>query len=1276
MSNSVIEIICENCGARNKLGDKICANCGESSGLEIVPYIDKTKEEIIEEKAPIEEAAEEKKPFDDIEDIDILFGTQEEKPKPKKEGFFAKFLSKEHGKKEKAKKERESELWDLEELLDAQNGNINKIEIETVEEPIVFSDAQKEETIEKVNVETAVENDVRAVGFEDNFEKENTHLEIENHTIENQTEDVPRKPKPKYDFGDMGYARLGEELDIEPSVLEKKSKASIAMEVEDKADRVSAQEIQAEIEEQEMISSDKVDVEEIQAIEIPKEKKEKKVLRRFGQLEESSDEDKTAKADKKVELDIQPLPSYEQIRQERLERERLEKEKLERERLEQERREELVRQEQERLERERLEQERLEQERIERERQAELARLEEERQRAEREEQERLERERLEQERLEQERIERERQAELARLEEERQRAEREEQERLERERREQERLEQERIERERQAELARLEEERQRAEREEQERLERERLEQERLEQERLERERQAELARLEEERQRAEREEQERLERERLEQERLEQERIERERQAELARLEEERQQAEREEQERLERERQEQAAVEAEESSELIESTDEKIAEEKVEPEKPKYDFSDMGYTQLGEYPKVKISEHRKEASGDIDFSDTNESINIIEETPKKKRAFSIRETFFGRGKKASEPKAESERFHSDNEMEQAADEPKEEILLEENISLEPQAEEVPQSKEEKQRSFLFKRAMPSESTRLRHSKNDLSANEEISAKEHLTQASEQSETTVQTDFETKSEREEITSNDLPKSEPWENFQVLDSGFESKIEPSQKFEPEAPHEELKQESLQEVSIDDLSEEISQESSQEEIRIDESSLADMEPKHEKSSTIVAMSDFVEQMQNKNRELPQEEEKPSELSKDSISFDKIEHEITERIADDRTSSEQISDENISERIVSDEKISDREIWNEEISAEEFYTKEISEEQIVSKEVFAEEISAKGISEEGIFTAGISDDETLTEEISAQRMTNKEAFAEEISVKENSAEGFSTKDTELPSFQTLQIPQEKESEPLFEEIALSSTSEEKIVESPWRENELVSKSDEIKFDKEDEYEPVVVDFGDAKKKSSFESDFLTDVPVAPYTEPSTISESQESVQERVLGFSKDHLERFLDKNADYYIFKFNRMERSRNPISWSWSGFLFGETWLLYRKQYLIAALIYILATVTSFFIPQSSFVILGISRLLFGLLGNRIYYRYAKRELAEIDSMNDSYLQDIHIRVKGGTNIKAAIGYILLWAIFFGIMLAMALNLLPAPLGNLNLIL
>ncbi len=1143
MSNSVIEIICENCGARNKLGDKICANCGESSGLEIVPYIDKTKEEIVEEKAPIEETADEKQPFDDIDDIDILFGKPEEKPKLKKEGFFAKFLSKENSKKEKAKKEHKSELWDLEELLDAQNGNINKIEIETVEEPIVFSDAQKEETI--VNVETAIKKDVKAVGFEDNLKEEDVHQEIENHI-----EDMPRKSKPKYDFGDMGYARLGEELDIEPSVFEKKSKASIAMEVEDKADRVSAQEIQAEIEEQEMISDDKVDIEEIQAIEIPKEKTEKKVLRRFGQLEESSDEDITAKADKKVEFDIQPLPSYEQIRQERLERERLEKEKLERERLEQQRREELVRQEQERLERERLEQERLEQERLERERQAELARLEEERQRAEREEQERLERERLEQERLEQERIERERQAELARL-----------------------------------------EEERQRAEREEQERLERERLEQERLEQERFERERQAELARLEEERQRAEREEQERLERERLEQERLEQE--------------------------RLERERLEQAAAEAEKSSEAIESIDEKFVEEKVEPEKPKYDFSDMGYTQLGEYPKVKMSEHRKDFS--IDSSDDkNESINIIEETPKKKRAFSIRETFFGRGKKAAEPNPESESLHSENQIEGFVAETKEETLPEQNILAESkeEAQEMTQSKEEKERSFLFKRAMPSESTRLRHIKP---ASEDISVKE---------------DF-----KEEA----LEKSES-----------ESKNEPSleQKSETQALQEEFNKEISKEAMPDNLSEEILQESSteeslQEEIQVDESTLAEIEPKHERSSTIVAMSDFVEQMQNKNRELPQEEEKPSEMDEESISFEKIEHEITEQISDDQTSSEVISDENTSERIVPDEKISDRAVWGEEISAEEFYDKKISAEQIVSKEVFVEEISAK------------------------------ETSAEEISAEEISAEDFSSKEnTEFPNFQTFEVPKEKESEPLFEEIALSSTSEEKIVESPWRENEFALNSNEIKFDEADEYEPVVVDFGDAKIKSSFESDFLTDVPVAPYTEPSTISDIQEPMQERVLGFTKDHLERFLGKNADYYIFKFNRMERSRNPISWSWSGFLFGETWLLYRKQYLIAALIYILATVTSFFVPQSSFVILGISRLLFGLLGNRIYYRYAKRELAEIDSMNDSYLQDIHIRVKGGTNIKAAIGYILLWAIFFGIMLAMALNLLPAPLGNLNLIL
>ncbi|MDO5063168.1 MAG: hypothetical protein Q4D77_08310 [Peptostreptococcaceae bacterium] len=154
--------------------------------------------------------------------------------------------------------------------------------------------------------------------------------------------------------------------------------------------------------------------------------------------------------------------------------------------------------------------------------------------------------------------------------------------------------------------------------------------------------------------------------------------------------------------------------------------------------------------------------------------------------------------------------------------------------------------------------------------------------------------------------------------------------------------------------------------------------------------------------------------------------------------------------------------------------------------------------------------------------------------------------------------------------------------------------------------------------------------------------------------------------EMIYGLEKDRVERFIGKNSDYYLFKFNRLNRRRNIFTWNGAAFLLGEIWLIYRKRYVGLVGTYLMFVLLRFLPKEFVLPILALWRVALAFTVNYTYFRYVKKQVADEQSLNDPYLEAIHQKSKGGTNLGFAIGYVAFWVILISALIYIALYIAP----------
>lgn len=153
---------------------------------------------------------------------------------------------------------------------------------------------------------------------------------------------------------------------------------------------------------------------------------------------------------------------------------------------------------------------------------------------------------------------------------------------------------------------------------------------------------------------------------------------------------------------------------------------------------------------------------------------------------------------------------------------------------------------------------------------------------------------------------------------------------------------------------------------------------------------------------------------------------------------------------------------------------------------------------------------------------------------------------------------------------------------------------------------------------------------------------------------------------------QSQVEAFVGKNSDYYIQNWSQIVADgSNRLSWNWAAAIGGIVWMLYRKLYMTAGIVFVVVFVDAWItviLQESQVLPIAVAiwdrfsyilyMLVFGWWGNYWYFRRYQRiaELCEREMQSPTDSQVLFAE-KGGTNMWAAglfllaIGAVLVWA-------------------------
>jgi Protein of unknown function (DUF2628) len=103
----------------------------------------------------------------------------------------------------------------------------------------------------------------------------------------------------------------------------------------------------------------------------------------------------------------------------------------------------------------------------------------------------------------------------------------------------------------------------------------------------------------------------------------------------------------------------------------------------------------------------------------------------------------------------------------------------------------------------------------------------------------------------------------------------------------------------------------------------------------------------------------------------------------------------------------------------------------------------------------------------------------------------------------------------------------------------------------------------------------------------------------------------------------DNFTAFVQKRVDYYLSRWAVFANSGEKISWNWSAFFFSVYWMMYRKMYIPAVVVFVGSRVVKYVIALRGGHAYGLTTLVvaigLGLFGNWVYYQYASRKIADV---------------------------------------------------------
>lgn len=127
--------------------------------------------------------------------------------------------------------------------------------------------------------------------------------------------------------------------------------------------------------------------------------------------------------------------------------------------------------------------------------------------------------------------------------------------------------------------------------------------------------------------------------------------------------------------------------------------------------------------------------------------------------------------------------------------------------------------------------------------------------------------------------------------------------------------------------------------------------------------------------------------------------------------------------------------------------------------------------------------------------------------------------------------------------------------------------------------------------------------------------------------------------------TKEEEEAFIGPNTSFYTEKW-RLHSSHTLKGWNWAAMFFSIEWMVYRKMYTQAVLMYLATTAVLLLfmrIDLPSALIRDVFRTIVGVVGNALYRRKALRVVQKNIALPDQERLQV-LQNKGGTSVAGVL--------------------------------
>ena len=127
----------------------------------------------------------------------------------------------------------------------------------------------------------------------------------------------------------------------------------------------------------------------------------------------------------------------------------------------------------------------------------------------------------------------------------------------------------------------------------------------------------------------------------------------------------------------------------------------------------------------------------------------------------------------------------------------------------------------------------------------------------------------------------------------------------------------------------------------------------------------------------------------------------------------------------------------------------------------------------------------------------------------------------------------------------------------------------------------------------------------------------------------------------------------VQTKQEYYLPKFQEMKQQNKLISWNWCAFLFGASWMFYRKMYVIGAALMLVNLILGSLGQVGTILTVGLW-VACGLLGNWVYMFHLEKVLEKTANTPE---QEKHRNLFRGSSWLTGIGIPVAIVVLFAIL-------------------